>query len=270
MIRLFLVEVALRVLNSCPMIGMLPRKGTRCSPLTLLSSIRPPSTTMPPSSISTLVVMVRLLVMRSTAPAGFWPMLELSMRDLQQHRRAFRVICGVTLRMVPTSSRWMVWKGFTVPPVDAFGVGVLAGDERHFLRDLELRLLVVHGDDRGGRDHVGVGVAAEGAQRCGEVDARAHDAADADGGALQERGRDVGRVLRRLGEVDDAGAADRADEGADRDRAARGVGGPVDAELGVLVDVDLDDDGLHQHLRAADVELVDDVHQRAHDLAAGR
>ena len=33
---------------------------------------------MPPSSISTLVVMVRLLVTRSTAPAGFWPMLELS------------------------------------------------------------------------------------------------------------------------------------------------------------------------------------------------
>ena len=49
-------------------------------------------------------------------------------------------------------------------------------------------------------------------------------------------------------------------------RAAVGEGRPVDAELGVLVDVDLGDDGLDQHLRAADVELVDDVHDRAHEL----
>ena len=81
-IRLFLVDVSLRVLNSRPMIGMLPRNGTRVSLLLRSSSIRPPSTTMPPSSISTVVLTVRLLVTRSTAPAGLVPMLELSIEIL--------------------------------------------------------------------------------------------------------------------------------------------------------------------------------------------
>jgi len=101
------------------MIGMLPRYGTRFSPLTLLSSMRPPSTTTPPSSMSTVVVMVRLLVTRSTAPAGFWPMLELSIEIFIMTAEPSGEMVGVTLRMVPTSSRWMVWKGLTVPPVEA-------------------------------------------------------------------------------------------------------------------------------------------------------
>ena len=51
---------------------------------------------------------------------------------------------GVTFRMVPTSSRWMVWKALPVPLV----VRVLAGEERHFLRHFHLRFLVV------ARDHL--------------------------------------------------------------------------------------------------------------------
>ena len=42
--------------------------------------------------------------------------------------------------------------------------------------------------------------------------------------------------------------------------------GPVHAELGVLVHVDVDDDGFDEHLHAADVEFVDHAHERAHDL----
>ena len=53
------------------------------------------------------------------------------------------------------------------------------------------------------------------------------------------------------------GAADRLDEPADRRRSCRRRRrrSPVHAELGGLVGVDLDDDRLDQHLRAADVEL---------------
>ena len=85
-IRLFLVEVALRVLNSRPMIGMLPRKGTRV--LALDAVVLDQAAEHDDAAIldQHVVVMVRLFVMRSTAPAGFWPMLELSIEILSMHR----------------------------------------------------------------------------------------------------------------------------------------------------------------------------------------
>ena len=63
-------------------------------------------------------------------------------------------------------------------------------------------------------------------------------------------------------------AADRLLERADGNArvVVFGPHGPVHAELGVLVHVDVDDDGFDQHLHAADVELVDHAHERAHDL----
>src|SRR5258708_4572822 len=77
----------------------------------------PPRTTMPPSSMSTVVLIVRLLVTRSTAPAGFWPMLELSIESFSITELPSAEMVGVTLRIVPTSWRWMVWNGLTTPEV---------------------------------------------------------------------------------------------------------------------------------------------------------
>ena len=115
-IRLVLFFLALRVRKASPITGMRPRNGTRCSPPVCESWIRPPSTTVPPSSISTRVLMVRLLVMRSTAPALEAAMLELSCSILSITESP-SLICGVTLSSVPTSRRWIVWKGASgVPP----------------------------------------------------------------------------------------------------------------------------------------------------------
>ena len=87
-IRLVLTLSMLRVLNSSPMIGIEPRKGT-CELLSRTSSeISPPSTMMPPSSTITLVVIVRLLVIRSVVltASNSRAMLGGFLRDLEQHR----------------------------------------------------------------------------------------------------------------------------------------------------------------------------------------
>ena len=44
------------------------------------------------------------------------------------------------------------------------------------------------------------------------------------------------------------------------------AGGPGNAEFGSLVDYNFNDDGFNEYLRAANVEFVDDQHQRAHHL----
>ena len=94
---------------------MEPRNGT-CDLLSRSSSeIRPPSTMMPPSSTMTLVEIVRLLVMRSTATCALAAMLEASCEILSSTESP-SLICGVILRMLPTSSRLIVWNGFTCPP----------------------------------------------------------------------------------------------------------------------------------------------------------
>ena len=70
---------------------------------------------MPPSSISTLVLIVRFVVVRSTAPwgpASLGTTEELS-RSIFSRTASPSLICGVSLMIVPTSSRWIVWKGVT-------------------------------------------------------------------------------------------------------------------------------------------------------------
>ena len=54
---------------------------------------------------------------------------------------------------------------------------VLAGDEGHFLRNLDLRLLIVHGDDRGRGDDVSGRVPAQGAKDGSKVDAAGAESA---------------------------------------------------------------------------------------------
>ena len=72
---------------------------------------------MPPSSTSTLVVMVRLFVIRSVELTC----CELAARfeascEILSATESPSLICGVILRMLPTSSRVTVWKGFCTPP----------------------------------------------------------------------------------------------------------------------------------------------------------
>jgi hypothetical protein len=50
--------------------------------------------------------------------------------DIQYHRVP-SLTCGVTVRVMPTFWRSMVWKGFCAPFVVP-GIGEGAGDERHF------------------------------------------------------------------------------------------------------------------------------------------
>jgi len=69
---------------------------------------------MPPSSTSTLVEMVRLFVIRSLV-LTCWElaaMLEASCEILRTTESP-SLIWGVIFRMLPTSSRWMVWNGLT-------------------------------------------------------------------------------------------------------------------------------------------------------------
>ena len=148
-------------------------------------------------------------------------------------------------------------------------VRVLTGDERDFLGDLDLGLLVVHGHDRGRGDDVGGGIAAQRAQYRGKIHAVAGKTTDADRGAARY-GRERRRVARGAGEIDDAGAADGFDESADRLIALRAIHQPIDAELGRFVGRDFDDDRLDDHLRTTNIELVDHRHQRIHGLGRCR
>ena len=69
---------------------------------------------MPPSSMRIVVLMERLLVEMSAESAIFAPGAESSCSILSWMASP-SLMCGVTLRMVPTSSRWIVSKGLVVP-----------------------------------------------------------------------------------------------------------------------------------------------------------
>ena len=71
------------------------------------------------------------------------------------------LICGVIFRLVPTSSRWIVWNGFTLPLLPLPVLEYWPGEERHFLADLDLGFLVVERHDMRRRDDVRVGVAVQ-------------------------------------------------------------------------------------------------------------
>ena len=116
---------------------------------------------MPPSSMSTLVLMVRLLVMALSASpvvAGQRGALDL---DLELHQRA----AFIDLRRdLEDGAHFLALHGgewIHAAVGAAAGTRELSGDERHFLRHLELRFLVVHGHGRRRRDQVGVRVALQ-------------------------------------------------------------------------------------------------------------
>ena len=225
---------------------------------------------MPPSSMSTLVLIGALVgdeAVGIARVAGERRALEL---DLELHQRAAFVDLRRDLEDGADFLALHRREGIHVAVGAAVaGVGELAGDERHFLRHLELGFLVVHRHRRGRGDDVGVRVALDRAQHGGEVHAagrrcvrcrrwcrcRATDSAP------------LGLSID-CGQRGEIHATDRLLKRADRNARVVVVRphGPVHAELGVLVHVDVDDDGLDQHLHAADVELVHDAHERAHDL----
>jgi len=72
------------------MIGRLPRNGIRCSSRVTLSEMRPPRTTMPPSSTITLVSTVRLLVVMSTVETDVGGHTRAFDVDLQHQRTSLR------------------------------------------------------------------------------------------------------------------------------------------------------------------------------------
>ena len=87
--------------------GMRPKPGTRRSDSRSSSSMSPPSTRISPSLTNTCVVIVRVLVMRSAAPATPALKLEVSC-SMSSFTPLPSLICGVIFRLVPTSSRWIV------------------------------------------------------------------------------------------------------------------------------------------------------------------
>ncbi len=169
--------------------------------------------------------------------------------------------------------------------------GVRAGDQRYLLGDLHLRFLVVHGDHPRRGDDVARAVAAQGLNQGGETLAGARVVgADGEGGAIRdlrgdarargEAGCGAARIgcrgclaqiaarrrQRGGGQVDDAGtgAAGQIDHAVAQVGTA--VEQPLHAQIGALIDIHLDDQGLHFDLRPADIELVDHRHQVLHDL----
>ncbi len=112
--KLLFCREPLRDLNRLPSSGIAPSTGTRSSLSVTVSCIRPPSTMMPPSSIRMVVLIERLLVEMSAESASFAPGEESSCSILSWMASP-SLMCGVTLRMVPTSSRWMVSNGLVVP-----------------------------------------------------------------------------------------------------------------------------------------------------------
>ena len=71
--RFFFCRDPLRDLNRLPMSGMAPSPGTRSSLSVTVSDISPPRTMMPPSSISTVVLIERLFVEISAESVNFAP-----------------------------------------------------------------------------------------------------------------------------------------------------------------------------------------------------
>ena len=60
--------------------------------------------------------MVLSLVIRSTAPVAEAEIFEISWAIFKSIESP-SLICGVMVRLTPTCSRCIVWKGFTAPPV---------------------------------------------------------------------------------------------------------------------------------------------------------
>jgi len=94
---------------------MSPSTGTLSMVFFTSSCIKPPSTTISPSSTTTVDSIERLLVMM---PAGLVVSCTL---ETSWNTRNFTVrpsvTCGRTRNVRPTSRRSIVWNGLTAPPV---------------------------------------------------------------------------------------------------------------------------------------------------------
>ena len=140
-----------------------------------------------------------------------------------------------------------------------------AGQKGHFLCNLDLRFLVVQRDDRRHRDDVGIAVTGQCAQDGGEIRARVLVAATADRQPAGRRFHGRGIVDAR-GDVSQADAADRLIEEPDQEVVGGSVDDPVHAKIAGRVRRHLDQHRLDDHLRAPDIEPVDDRHQCFHRL----
>ena len=224
------------------------------------SDSRPPSTMMLPSSTSTFDSIERLVVV---GPLTLFTVEATDARDLLEDLHLDRAGLADLRAHAQRQADVLALDG--LERVDgvgvAAGVGVLAGDEGHVLADDDLGFLVVQRQQVRRGQHVALAVAGqEAGQEAQHVLAVVAVAvADAEVEAAGgPRRRVAGRQADR--QVDDVGAA-QARVGADHAdvavAAAADAGLPLDAELGRLVGVDLDDQAFDQHLRAAAVEPVD-------------
>ena len=120
--------------------------------------------------MSTLVLIGALVGDEAVRVAGGAGAARALLLDLELHAAAF-----VDLRRdLEDRADFLALDGrerIHVAVVVAAGVRELAGEERHFLRDLDLGLLVVERDRDGVAIDVGVAVARERAQHRGEVHA---------------------------------------------------------------------------------------------------
>ena len=203
---------------------------------------------------------------RVAGVAGERRALEL---DLELHQRASALICGVILRMVPTSSRWTVVKGFTSPLLPVLPVlvyePVMNGTSCATLSSASWLSIVT-------ADGVAMMLVFESPWMARSIAAKFTPVA-----AMRPMPKVVpvlsADAAHWQGCRSPAPAAARFTPPTGCWKVPSGVSlsssrphGPVHAELGVLVHVDVDDDRFDQHLHAADVELVDHAHERAHDL----
>jgi hypothetical protein len=92
---------------------MRPRKGTRVAPVALVS-LDQAAEHHRAAVLDQHVGVDRALVGDGRCGMLVCPMLELSC-SIFSVTASPPLICGVILRIVPTSWRWMVWNGFTCP-----------------------------------------------------------------------------------------------------------------------------------------------------------
>ena len=166
--RFFFWREPLRDLKRLPRSGMAPSTGTRSSLSETVSDIRPPRTMMPPSSISTVVLIERLLVEDVGRIGELCAGRGILLLDLQLHRIAFVDV----RRDLQNRAHFLALnrRERAGGAADARGrIAVGAGDQRDLLRHLDLGFLVVHRDQRRRRDDVAGAVAAQRLNQGGEI-----------------------------------------------------------------------------------------------------
>ena len=112
-IRLVLVLLREREVNSSPRPGMSPSKGTFSIVRRSFSSISPPSAMIWPSSTVTVVVISRLLSTSSGDVVDTGPAIELTSWRMASLMVPPALICGFTSSWIPTFWRWMVRKALS-------------------------------------------------------------------------------------------------------------------------------------------------------------